>query len=179
MTSALRRGALLSLVLPVLALGACGGDDKKDTTTAAAAPTTPATTAPAGGGTFDRAALAEQANAVCKVTNAASNALTAPPTNADKDHLSAFYAKLATLAAQQQARLEALAPDAATKEEWAAFLALTREATDLVQGIAPAVKVDSSKSATIIQRVSALSPKINAAADALGARTCGSDSGKS
>ena len=172
MTSLPRRAALLLAVVPVLALSACGTDDGgRATTTAGASPA------------LAQAALAKQADAVCRRFDAEADRLTPPAAGEDATALavavSAFYGKLAGIASRQQAALEALRADADARARWDAFLAIHRQATDLVQGIAPAMDAGEAKKAEgIVARVSAMAPKVDAAADALGAGVCGSASGK-
>jgi len=175
MTSPLRRGVLLLAAVPVLALSACGSDDATSTTAKTA--TGGATTLPAAPA-LKQAQLVLVANAVCKQYNGQANKLTPPADAADSAALATFYGKLAAIAAKQQTALDALTADAAGQAKWDAFVKLHKQASDLVQGISPALKADDGKKAEgIVDQVNALTPKINAAADAFGAKVCGSEPG--
>jgi len=175
MTSSLRRGALLLAAVPVLALSACGSDDDQRTTAKTAAGG--ATTLPAPR-PLDRAQLVTVANAVCKQFNGQADKLTPPADANDTAGLAAFYGRLSAIAVRQQTALDALHADAAAQATWDAFVTLHRQATDLVQGISPALKAgDGKKADGIIDQVNALTPKIDAAAEAAGAKACGSEPG--
>jgi len=178
MTSLLRRGAILLVAVPVLALSACGSDDDQGTTattsTTAAGGTTTLPAAPA----LKQPQLVIVANAVCKKFNGQANKLTPPADASDTAALATFYGKLAKIAVDQHAALEALSADPAGQAKWDAFVTLHEQATDLVQGISPALKADDGKKAEgIVDQVNALTPKINAAADSFGAKVCGSEPG--
>lgn len=168
MTSSLRRTATLALVVPALALTACGGDDKTSTT----ATTTAA--APAG---LAQAALATKANAICKAANDKAKTVDLPQAADGAAAAATYFDALAAIAADQQQALAALTPANTVKVKWAAFLALNQEATDTVQDLPAAIRSSQAKAKVLTDKVGTLSTKINVAADALGATTCGSKAG--
>lgn len=159
--------AIVAVVLPVLALGACGSDDKG---------TTSATTTAAAPAGLDQAALATKANAICKTANDKAKTVDEPQVSGGAAAVSAYFAALAAIAADQQQSLEALTPADAVKAKWETFLQLNREATETVQELPAAIKDSEAKAKALSAKVGTLSPKINAAADAFGATICGSKS---
>ena len=95
MTSPLRRTAAIALVLPALALAACGSDDKDSTTAATTA--TPAAPAP-----LAQAALASKANAICKTANDKAKTVDLPQASDGAAAVAAYFDPLTAPPTAQQ-----------------------------------------------------------------------------
>jgi len=152
MTSSLRTTCALAVAVPVLALSACGGSDD----------------------TLSKSKIAAKADAICKTTNAKLKTL-AQPQNIQQ--AAVYYAALAKELDAQEADFKNLKPADDVKAQWNAFLALVAQNGTLVHQLVTAAKTtDNAKGKATATQIQALTPKLNAAADAIGATGCGSGS---
>jgi len=153
MPSFLRTPCALAVAVPVLALSACGGSDDA---------------------TLDKTKLAAKADAICKSTNAKLQKLQQPQTI---EQAATYYDALSKGLDAQEASFKALKPADDVKAQWNAFLALVAQNGTKVHALVDAAKTkDNAKGKATAAQIQALTPKLNAAADALGAKGCGSGS---
>ena len=159
MTASLRAAGALAAATTAIALGACGSS---------------------GGDTLSKSELAAKANAICKTYNAKVNAVPHPKSISDAGQAATYYAAVTKLAVEQQDKLKALKPADAVKADWNAYIALADQGDATIKEITGAARSqDATKGSALIAKINTLAPKINAAADKVGATTCGSDSSKS
>ena len=157
MTNSRRAAGVLVAATAALALAACGSSSD----------------------TLSKSDLAAKANAICKTYNDKGRAIAKPTAN-DPAQIAAYWTAAAKLVEEQQAKLRALKPADDVKADWNAYLALNDQGiADVPAVIAAANAKDAAAYSAASAKLKALSAKINPAADALGATTCGSKSSQS
>ncbi len=155
MSTSRRAAGALTIATAALALAACGSSSSD---------------------TLNKSDLAAKANAICKDYNAKSKAVPQATAN-DAAQIAAFYAAQQKIISAQIAKLKALKPADDVKDDWNAYLALNDQGMVQLNAIVAAANAsDQAAYETASAKLKAFSPKVDAAADALGANICGSDS---
>ncbi len=152
----IRRLTIVAVAVPALALTACGSSSDKS---------------------LDQKALAAKADAICVSYNKQAKAIAQPKNINDPAQAAAYFQAAHDLAKKQRDELGGLKPADAVKTKWAAYLAAYDEGTTYFQQLADAAKAkDQAAGQKLLTGFQTLSTKINGAADAVGATTCGSKS---
>ena len=141
--------------LAALALAACGGSNDSDKP-------------------LDRKDLVARANDVCRTYTAKAKALK-QPAGGDTSGGARFFAQAATIAADQHTALGKLDPAADVRSDWRAFYARDAEGSAALKRLADAARGRASnEGASILEQLSSLDERLDAAARTLGATACGS-----
>ena len=155
-----------------------GGQAASSSTSTTSGTAAPATTAAPGGGTATKAAFLVQANAICRSTNAETNAigdsLGANPSGADQ---AAALDKGADLVAAGILQMQHLEQPSGDRSDLVRFYQRTQQLVVLTRELADAFRADDMKKATDVEtRANALDDDLTKAADAYGLTACGSGS---
>ena len=152
-----RHLALLGLALPALALASCGSSSDSG---------------------LSKTKLAAKANAICANYNKQAKALKQPSNINDPAQAAAYFQAAHDLAKKQSDEFGSLKPASDVKTQWNTFIAAYDAGTAYLQQLADAATAkDATKGQTLVAGFPAVSNKVNTAADAFGATTCGSKSG--
>lgn len=157
-------GVAVLLGVAVLALGGCGSGSSSGTTSA-------------GSGSrsgLDRATLAARANAICATFKDDMLGLVGDVSVTDPSSVQRMAIRAHGLSQKLDGELAALVPDAQSRAQWDALLALLRRRTDLyAQSEASARTGDAVGIARAATRLATTTKQVGEAANAVGATTCG------
>jgi hypothetical protein len=149
---------MLASALAVVGLAACGGSSAKSGT--------------AGGGPLSRAAIDKRADALCSAASKQLTGLAKPTSVTSIKQAAPYFDVAAQIADGLTGQLRALVPAAGVKSDWAAFMTLQVQATQLFDAIKAKADRGDNSAVSDLRQLQKLTPSVDAAAAKSGARVC-------
>jgi len=148
-----RRSVGAAAVLALVGLGGCGGSSNSGLT---------------------RSQLVAKADAICAQANQKAKQIPTPANLVqDATAAAAYFNKVVPIAEKGTDQLAALKPDSAASADWKAYIALRQQGVTLLKTIQRKANAHDPSGIQDLQKSSAFQQQLAAAANKLGAKTCG------